>query len=140
MLVLCGYSQSYTHPSETDKSSTWEPIITDPSDSPLDKSYTIKYTTNKGDKTVLNRVDIPLKIASDRITVYNTTNGKKYWEVNYLGVVKISKYNNFIFHKFYLVNKKVYFYISDQKVFTGPNNVTYYMIDFDGELQFASQN
>ena len=78
-----------------------------------------------------------VEITSDRITVYNTRSGKKYWEVNYLGVVTMSKYNNFEFHKYYLVNKGVYFYISVKRVFTGPGDVLHYMIEFDGELQFA---
>ena len=25
----------------------------------------------------------------------------------------------------------------DKKVFSGPNNLKYYMIDFDGEIEFA---
>ncbi len=80
---------------------------------------------------------MPLEIGNNRITVHNTKSGKKYWDVEYMGTVSLSKYNNFRFKKYYLTNKRVYFYISEQKVFTGPNNVKYYMIDFDGEIQFA---
>lgn len=127
---FCAYSQS------------WEPVITDivqtKSSSQSCKSYVVKYTTYKlGEKTALNPVNMPLEITNDRITVYNTRSGKKYWEVNYLGVVTMSKYNNFEFHKYYLVNKGVYFYISVKRVFTGPGDVLHYMIEFDGELQFA---
>ena len=123
-------------------SQSWESVITDivqaRSNSQHNKSYVVKYTTYKlGEKTALNPVNMPLEISDDRITVYNTKSGTKYWDVKYLGTVTMSKYNNFEFHKYYLVNKGVYFYISVKRIFTGPGDVLHYMIDFDGELEFA---
>lgn len=101
-------------------------------------TYRVKYTTyDYYGKTALSNADITLNISNTRITAYNTKNGTKYWDVKYLGKTKLSKYNNFEFHKYYLTNKHVYFYISDKKVFSGPNNLKYYMIDFDGEIEFA---
>lgn len=122
-------------------SQSWKPIVTNPSLTTYNnncRSYVVKFTTYQlGDKTALNPVNMPLEISDDRITVYNTRSGTKYWEVKYLGTVTMSKYNNFEFHKYYLVNKGVYFYISVKRIFTGPGDVLHYMIDFDGELEFA---
>lgn len=135
-IMILWVSSFYTY------SQSWEPVITDivqaKSNLQSCKSYVVKYTTYKlGEKTALNPVNMPLEITDNRITVYNTRSGKKYWEVKYYGVVTMSKYNNFEFHKYYLVNKGVYFYISVKRVFTGPGDILHYMIDFDGELQFA---
>lgn len=123
---VCGYSQN------------WEPIITDPPGYESKSSYVVKYITyNANGRTALSPVNMPLETTPTRITVYNTQKGKKYWEVNYHGLVNLSKYDNFRFHKYYLKNKGVYFYISESRIFSGPNNQKYYMIDFDGEIQFA---
>ena len=102
------------------------------------KSYVIKFTTFESQgKTVLKPVNMPLEITNNRITVYNTRSGTKYWEVKYLGTEKMSRYHNFEFHKYYLINKRVYFYISVKRIFTGVDNLLYYMIEFDGEVEFA---
>lgn len=124
--LICGSSQ------------TWKPIITDLLGYEVQSSYVVKYITyNINGKAVLNPVNISLEISPTRITIYNIQKGKKYWDANYYGLVSLSKYNNFRFHKYYLKNKKVYLYISESRIFSGPNNLKYYMIDFDGEIQFA---
>lgn len=135
-IMILWVSSSYVY------SQSWEPVITDivqeKSNCQNYKSYVVKYATYKlGEKTALKPVNMPLEITDDRITVYNTRSGGKYWKVKYYGIVTMPQYNNFEFHKYYLVNKGVYFYISVKRVFTGPGDVLHYMIDFDGELQFA---
>ncbi len=135
-IMILWVSSSYVY------SQSWKPVITDivqtKANSQSCKSYIVKYTTYKlGKKTALNPVNMPLEITDDRITVYNTKSGEKYWEVKYYGIVTMPQYNNFEFHKYYLVNKGVYFYISVKRIFTGPGDVLHYMIEFDGELQFA---
>ena len=101
-------------------------------------TYHVKYTTYAlGEKTALRDANVTITLSETRVTAYNTSSGTKYWESKYQGIVMLPQYNNFRFHKYYLTNLGVYFYISEQKVFAGPNNTMYYMIDFAGEIQFA---
>ncbi len=100
--------------------------------------YNVKYIAyNNGGKTDLAVSKRTIYVDKHKITALNTPQGKKYWEVNYLGTVNMSKYGNFSFHKFYLTNKGVYFYVSDEKMITGKDGRLYYLIEFDGQVQLA---
>ncbi len=100
--------------------------------------YYVKYIAyNNNGKTDLAVSKRTVYVEKNKITAFNTLQGKKYWEVKYLGMVNMSKYGNFSFHKFYLKNKGMYFYVSDERMITGKDGRLYYMIEFDGQVQLA---
>lgn len=103
-------------------------------------SYSVKATSYQyGERTVFQPANNTVVVSSDKITVYGTMSGTKYWYTQYLGTATLPQWGNKIFHKFYLTNKKVYFYVSDQKIMSGPtkNSTRFYVIVFDGEIQLA---
>lgn len=100
--------------------------------------YKVKYVAyNNNGKTDVAVSERTLRVDETRLTVLNTPQGLKYWEVNYQGKVNLSRFNNFTFHKYYLVNKHVYCYISDDRVIEGKDGRIYYLIEFDGQVQLA---
>lgn len=103
-------------------------------------SYSIKATSYQyGEKTAFQPANNTVVVSSDRITVHGTMSGTKYWYTKYLGTTTLPQWGNKIFHKFYLTSKNVYFYVSDQKIMSGPtrNSTRYYVIVFNGEIQLA---
>ena len=102
--------------------------------------YITRYVVyNNNGRTSLAPSERTLCVDRDKITVPYTLQGKKSWEISYMGTVKLNKYNNFFFHKFYLKNKKIYCYISDERIVTGDDNQIYYMIELDGQVQLADK-
>ena len=100
--------------------------------------YYVKYVVyNNNGKTDLSKSERTLYLEKDKLTVLNTPQGRKNWELEYLGLVNLSRYNNFAFHKYYLINKNVYFYVSDERMIEGYNRHVYYLIEFDGQVQLA---
>jgi len=99
--------------------------------------YKTKYVLfNNNGKTDASPSERTIYVSENSISVPQTSTGSKRWDVKYLGVINYAKYKNLAFHKFYFINKKVYCYISDEKVFQ-MNGRLYYIIEFDGQTQIA---
>lgn len=80
----------------------------------------------------------PLTISHTGILVRNTNAGDKCWKTEYLGPYnkKLGRTIE-VFHKFYLTNQYVYFFISDRPFFRYKNTY-FYVIRFDGQIQLAT--
>lgn len=98
-------------------------------------NYLVKYVED--DSHVCHLLNRRINLTTTRIYVYNTASGNKYWDCEYLGIT-INYYKGVKqrWHKYFLTNKHVFFYISDNKN-KRIGGVYYYTINFDGEIEYA---